>query len=311
MKSLRRDVHLAGHWVSLRDAVFIVTVLGSLLLPVVAGIVNLIWTDKTPTTTILLSSILAMLAALSLYVVDVALIGEDHQEALRRDIGSLGRIGPPQDIFVRGIAVLEKAKKQGQWKKVRLYAPVGLWDNSDNKTRWLTCLAGALRSGDVVEFSAVFGLPPDKLTYDSVARPRLALFRDTPRTEIHFLPPTETDLPVAAPGFGLVIFEHERPKYSEVLLGFVPFDTGIIADTGITVRSKDVAKILMHWYDSQVFHGSDRYVVLRGAMSPPRGAVGWDEGQQAIEAWYMWSEGRSGPLPLVALTPAASASASS
>ncbi len=106
---------------------------------------------------------------------------------------------------------------QGGWDMVRIYAPVGLWDPSEAKDKWLEALqlelgskVKGIKAGDVRAFRAVYGLPSSKEAFDNYAERRLRLFKETNNTEIHYLPPEDSDHPTPAPGMGAIIFENDE-----------------------------------------------------------------------------------------------------
>ncbi len=138
---------------------------------------------------ILVGIIVSVLAALVILASGILLllltfvwfqVGATRQMQMSLESEKIEIIDLPEGIFRQGISALERGRSRGGWRKVRIYAPVGLWDPSQVKTNWLVALQSALEREQVQSFSGVYALPPDKRSFDTYAKGRLELFENTP-----------------------------------------------------------------------------------------------------------------------------------
>lgn len=201
--------------------------------------------------------LLLLLLAFVWYQVDAT---REVQKSL--DEGKVEILKRSDDIFRRAQSTL----KSGTWEKVRIYAPVGISDPSHAKTEWLTALKVALHSGNVGYFLAVYALPREKSSFDSPAKERLMLFKETPGTEVHYLPPDDSSHPTAAAGLGAIVFEdHDSDRYEAIFAFVGPASAGSLGRSGFVTQDKRVILLVADWFDAQIFHGCSQNYVLRGA----------------------------------------------
>ncbi|GAC1386794.1 MAG: hypothetical protein NVSMB33_16330 [Ktedonobacteraceae bacterium] len=203
------------------------------------------------------------------------------------EAGKIEIIQYPEDIFTRGVSTLEKGQRQGGWKKVRIYAPVGIADPSPEKTRWLEALKSSLDNRSVQEFSALFALPSDESLYYAFAKKRLELFEHTPCTEIHYLPPDDEKHPTAAEGLGAIIFEDRDNDRYEIIFAFVgQANRGPMIRSGFVLRDKNVCSLVTDWFDNQIFKGTSKNCVLIGTSPTRKDFVNFKTVLATIEEEY-------------------------
>ncbi len=198
---------------------------------------------------------------------------EEKLDLLVKVLDAAGKIEllvNPNDIFHHGILAIEKSKTLGGWEKVRIYAPVGLWDPSPAKDQWLEKLQEALgdlaqgnKTADVKAFRAVYGLPSSQQSYYDYAKRRLKLFKSTNDTQIHYLPPEDGEHPTQAPGVGAIIFENRSDHRYEVIFAFVCKVTEkVFLRSGYILKHKEIGPLLADWFDEEVFDGTSQNYVF-------------------------------------------------
>ncbi len=276
-------IQILGRWVKPRD----LSLYAAIVLFVSTGLATVF-----SQVGIAIASILGLLGALTWYLVETTKQAEKKSEDLHASIGKMLLVRPPDNLFTHGIAAIRRGEEQGGWDMVRIYAPVGLWDKSEEKDKWLTALQAALNNGhDVRGFWGVYGLPPNEKLFDSYGKRRLDLFATTPNTELHFLPPEDVCHPTAAPGLGIIIFEREvgpeqSPTY-EVFIGFALERENPVVGSGVGLTRSDVGRLVAVWFDSKVFYGASSRYVLRGPDTLVTGQkITFDEGIQKIRDLY-------------------------
>ncbi len=307
MDERKGDVKLFGRWFTWQE-IFAYGILAAAIAATITGIIG----NNIP---LYLSSILVLLTTFILYVfyfmhqtekkletlhTSIATVSRlDEQLAgLRNALGALGKlelIVEPDDVFHYGLLTIQAGKMQGGWDMVRIYAPVGLWDPSEAKDKWLEALQLELGSkvkgikvGDVRAFRAVYGLPSSKEAFDNYAERRLRLFKETNNTEIHYLPPEDSDHPTPAPGMGAIIFENRRDQRYVVIFAYVGKATDeSFRRSGFVLKDSEAGRLLADWFDDQVFEGCSRTRVLRGRDPHDRGKwVDFEKGMGDIGKDY-------------------------
>lgn len=213
------------------------------------------------------------------------------REELRTALGKLEitPIWAPDDVFQQG----RQALQEGKWNRVYIYAPVGLWDESDEKDKWLKALQKALQDHQITEFRAFYGLPPNEQLLWTRAKERLRLFRDTIPTELHYLPPQDT---TAAPGLGAIIFENRRENRYKVIFAFVgQVIEGGFVRSGIAIQNEDIVLNIAGWFDRQLFDIKNHCYVLRGQDPDGAGFAKFDDVLASIEQRYYTPLNTSSP----------------
>ncbi len=249
---------------------------------------------------ILVGIIVSVLAAIVVLVSGILLllltfvwyqVGATRQMQMLLEAEKIETIELPEGIFRQGISALERGRMRGGWRKVRIYAPVGLWDPSQVKTDWLVALQSALEREQVQSFSGVYALPPDKLSFDTYAKGRLELFENTPNTTVHYLPPEDDAHPTSAAGLGTIIFADPSTDRYEVIFAFVGEITGgSMLRSGFVVRDQRIGRLVAEWFDTQILNDKSRTYVLRG-VCPGKGQVNFKEEMARIEQQYYASPG--------------------
>ncbi len=183
-------------------------------------------------------------------------------------------------LFQEAVKTLNDQNRQ--WEHIRIYAPVGLWDSTSEKTQWFKALASALESGKLGELRVLFGLPPKdrflELNLEN-AKKALEIFKDPPHATIYCIPPAQGGVN-AALGLGMVIFDEEL-----LVLGFARNEQSTVIDTAVVIDQNDVVKRAREWFDSQVwrsFRNKQEYAI-RDAY--PR--VPFEEGLENIDRLYV------------------------
>lgn len=213
-------------------------------------------------------------------------VGATRQMQMALEAEKIEIIDLPEGIFRQGISALERGRSRGGWRKVRIYAPVGLWDPSQVKTDWLVALQSALEREQVQSFSGVYALPPDKRSFETYAKERLELFENTPNTTVHYLPPEDDTHPTPAAGLGAIIFADPSTDRYEIIFAFVgEITSGSMLRSGFVVRDHRIGRLVAEWFDTQILNDKSRTYVLRG-VCPGKGQVNFKEEMACIEQQY-------------------------
>jgi len=184
--------------------------------------------------------------------------------AMAQAVGKLVAIPEPDDVFRHGSHTLTERRGKGGWKRVCLYAPVGVWMPSQAKDEWLADLLVALEKGDVGQCWGVYGLAPksEAAAWHANGDRRLKILIEAPHTQLHYLPPEDARHPGAAPGLGIMMFEGygDVPEYKVIFL-FIsdhPDSRG-----GFMISDNGIGRTIVKWFDAQVFHGCSANFILR------------------------------------------------
>ncbi len=189
----------------------------------------------------------------------------------------------PEAVFDFGIAALENK----QWEKLRIFAPVGLWRESEGKKRWLHAVAQHARTGSVKTVWAVFGLPPvsrkgetrpcsqvaEDLKY---VRETLDVFSDLRNVTLHFYPPFP-----ASVGFGTLIFESTERTGGELAFGLSSHIHEEVIDTGFCVNNSALFFTAREWFDQQIFWKATGKFVLHNEDKSLE-----ERWTNIVETWY-------------------------
>jgi hypothetical protein len=191
---------------------------------------------------------------------------ESHEALIdmTKELGKLTSIPVPDHIFRHASHALGNRLGKGSWQRICLYAPVGIWMESEYKDQWLTNLIAALHSGDVKQCWGVYGLPPrsEAAAWHAHGEPRLKHFINTAHTQLHYLPAEDNRHPGAARGQGIIVLESagEPADYTTIFLfiGDDPESRG-----GFMIEDRVIGKTMAKWFDSQVFNGCSANYLLR------------------------------------------------
>jgi len=185
-------------------------------------------------------------------------------------------------IYDSGIGTLKKH----YWDIVRVFAPVGLWNEDEAKKRWLVVLAEYARTKKVGTVRLVFGLPP-KNKYGEVvprdqvlknvehARKLLGLFDGMNNVSLHFYPP-----PHASVGLGAIIFQGDD-NVGEVAFGLASNENEDVVDRAFGTNNKSVFLFAKQWFDDRIFYKATGAFVLQDDTTTL--TQRW---QDVIRAWY-------------------------
>jgi hypothetical protein len=189
-------------------------------------------------------------------------------EALMEVAAARGKLTPipvPDHVFRHASHALGSRPGKGGWQRVCLYAPVGVWMESEPKDQWLVDLVKALSSGQVKQCWGVYGLPPktEAAAWHAHADPRLRMFISADHTQLHYLPAEDARHPGAARGQGIILLESagEPTEYTTIFL-FIGDNSesrgGFMID-----EDQVIGKTIAKWFDSQVFSGCSANYLLR------------------------------------------------
>jgi hypothetical protein len=264
----RGGMRLGGRWVTWRNLgawAAMLTVAAALICGVVGLFTHKILWEV---------AILGGLSTGLIYIVATTRESNDTFAELANSIGKLTSIPEPDHVFRHTSYTLEDQHGKGGWRKVRIYAPVGVWKDSEPKDLWLKNLVDALNRNEVGQCWGFYGLPPrsDARAFYIHAAPRLSLFLEAENCELHYIPPEDVKHPGGAPGLGVVVFQGygETPDYKTV---FLYMGDGPKARGGFMIEDRSVGQTVASWFDSQVFQGCSVGYVLRpdsdcGGISP-------------------------------------------
>jgi hypothetical protein len=160
--------------------------------------------------------------------------------------------GSPSDrIFELAQGYLQQTATAKKIITVRIYAPVGIWYEGDQKDRWLETVSRFAHDRRIY-LKAVFGLPvsseQDLKDANSIAQKRLQHLSKKHSLEVRYFPPPFQDM-TAAPGLGMIIFDDQLAFF-----GFAPQETHGPVACGFTVKGKQVLEPVLTWFDQQCFH---------------------------------------------------------
>jgi hypothetical protein len=176
--------------------------------------------------------------------------------------------------------------KGDHWKKVRIFAPVGLWREDELKKKWLEALAQSARTEKVETVWAIWGLPP--LQKDGKALPKnqvvknleymkqmLEQFSGLGHVSIHFYPPS-----YASVGLGAAIFER-KDSTCEFAFALASHEHEDVVDTGFAIDNKEVFSFALDWFDDRIFwKATSAFVLQDDSLSLTER---WDD---IVKAWY-------------------------
>lgn len=161
--------------------------------------------------------------------------------------------------------------KHNKFDVIRIYAPVGFWQDSDHKIRWFKELSDYLDKNPDAEARLIFGVPYWKSAYDKMKR-SLQVFNNNPRAVIHYSPPAaKQDIP---PLIGMIVFGSDIVTFA---LGLgESFEK---TDTGWAIQDKEIVNTAGHWFDRIWFSYSEH------ELKSPR-VLSIDEGFRKLEEEY-------------------------
>ena len=170
----------------------------------------------------------------------------------------------PDHVFRHASHALGARLGKGDWQRICLYAPVGIWMESEYKDKWLKDVIAALRNGEVQQCWGVYGLPAksEAAAWHAHGARRLKLFIDVEHTQLHYLPAEDARHPGAARGQGIILMESgsEPTEYTTIFL-FIGDNSE--SRGGFMIEDTVIGKTLAKWFDSQVFNGCSANYLLR------------------------------------------------
>ncbi len=182
----------------------------------------------------------------------------------------------------------------GSWRKVCVFAPVGLWKKDNDKKDWLIELAEHATTRSVEEVWGVFGLPPKTEIEDGKVKLRdtvkvdedlkyvfevLSYFNGLTNVRLHFYPPTH-----ASVGFGALIFER-KDGTGQVAFGLASHTDAEVVDTGLGLDdraiNREVYSYALSWFDSRIFWSATSAFILQDDKKSFK-----ERWNRIIEDWY-------------------------
>ncbi len=203
------------------------------------------------------------------------------------------------EIFQGAINFLHS---EDRWGMVEIFAPVGLWQDLEDKRKWFRELAGYLDQKKLDNFRAIYGFPNEgmikptdinlktgKLRRDPankkieqahrllrLAATSIKIFEDTPNTVIRYIPPVEVSI-----GFGAIIFEAISPPRRDIFLGFSTGADEWIVDKVLALANAHelLAHYLSDWVMNTLMGKSTKSFVLKDTHLPEKieMATQWDK----------------------------------
>jgi hypothetical protein len=175
---------------------------------------------------------------------------------------------------------------QHDWQIVRVFAPVGLWNEDEDKTRWLESLAKHASAKQVRQVRAVFGLPPTSKYNLPVSRQELeknlkharrilSNFNGLRNVSLNYYPPTH-----ASVGLGAIVFEDENGK-GRIAFGLASAENEEVVDRAFGIDNDRIFIYAQSWFDDRIFRKATGSFVLQDDSRTFN--EGWNK---AIETWY-------------------------
>lgn len=179
------------------------------------------------------------------------------------------------------------ALKKYQWQRLRIFAPVGLWEKSETKKEWLRVVACHARKKNVKSVWGVFGLPPkerknDPISYEQVidnliqARIALDVFNGMSNVELHFYPPFP-----ASVGLGVLIFETVDSLGGELAFALSSQGDEETIDSGFGIDNRPLFLVAKQWFDDQIFLKATGKFILQELDTPLE-----QRWEYVIKNWY-------------------------
>ena len=184
--------------------------------------------------------------------------------AMASQFGKLTPIPVPDHVFRHASYAMGSRSGKGDWQRIYLYAPVGVWMESRDKDEWLTDLIAALERGTVKQCWGVYGLPPRSkaAAWHAHGVRRLTQFINADHTELHYLPAEDDSHPGAARGQGIIVLESaDTPADYTTIFLFIGDNTE--SRGGFMIEDQVIGKIMAKWFESQVFDGCSAKFMLR------------------------------------------------
>lgn len=178
----------------------------------------------------------------------------------------------------------------GNWKTIRIFAPVGLWKKDDDKRRWLNELAEHASDGTVEEVWAVFGLPPKTEVENGIEKSRdaerisedleyvqetLSIFNGMTNVRLQFYPPAH-----ASVGLGSIIFE-KKDGTGQVAFALASHTDAEVVDTCFIIDDREVYSFALTWFDRRIFIGATSAFVLQDSTHSFK-----ERWPKNVETWY-------------------------
>lgn len=214
----------------------------------------------------------------------------------------------PEQIYSDAINLLNSYR----WSKIRVFAPIGLWEDNPHKSRWLAQLTKALMEDRIESLEAIFGFPDKgmKLPYDpeitkieeeqdaeigrkllTIAGSYLSLFEETPRTKLRFIPPVEVSI-----GSGAILFESKNDDVQNTFLALSQGQDHWITELGIDFNDPGALHdFYSNWFDRALMVYSTVRFVLKDSLARPPVTLSssWDKIVRRYyhkKAWVSWKK---------------------
>jgi hypothetical protein len=179
------------------------------------------------------------------------------------------------------------ALERSPWEKMRIFAPVGLWQKDDDKKHWLEAIAKHAGAKRVREVWAVFGLPPisrygNERTPNEISedleymRKILNVFVRLKNVEFHYYPPAG-----ASVGVGAIILESLDKTGGELAFGLASHGSEEVVDTGFGMDNQALFAISRQWFDDKIFRRATGNFILHDASKSLQ-----ERWSGIVEAWY-------------------------
>ncbi len=234
---------------------------------------HLHWTQDQSIKNLLLniSSELIVITLVFFLVKQFFQIGQDNQKLVEQIKTTLTEtpkeviVYPTRDsLYNSAIAIL----KGDHWKRIGVFAPVGLWREDPSKAEWLSALAETVETEGVETVRGVFGLPPrrrdgkarsrDEIQQDlRYTKDKLSKFDEMTNVCLHFFPPAE-----ASVGLGIIIFQ-SKDNSGKVAFALSSHEHEEVVDAAFGIDNDEVFSFVMDWFNDRIFQKSVNAFILQ------------------------------------------------
>lgn len=175
--------------------------------------------------------------------------------------------------FPTRVSIWDKSIKiisEGQWDKLRIYAPVGLWRDDASKKQWVKDIADCARGNNpkIKRIWAIYGLPPifkfdTKRSENEVdedleyMKQVLDVFNDMKNVELHYYPPSAASI-----GLGALILENETRTGGTVAFALASHGDEELVDFGFGLEHEEVFFNAKEWFDDKIFRKATGNFIL-------------------------------------------------
>lgn len=208
----------------------------------------------------ILSIITAVLSATILKVVLGVLAVASGFIAVGWLFFEIGHKANRQVVVIENEAELYRAAinliKQQTFATIRIYAPVGFWQESNHKIRWFYELNEYLKRNINSELLMVFGVPDWPAGYQHMEKTLEGCFGDCDSAIIRYIPPRSRKRIDEFPTIGMITFD----TYATTL-GLGIRESYEKADTAWVMVDEHVTRTANRWFDKHVWTPNEKNAI--------------------------------------------------